>query len=476
MIKITIPNNNIKERKYVIEILFGEFLSLAYKIEVKEDIENYEIILPNQNKMTFKDAFFKNFPEKLSYLKKGNIPSKIKFTQNQFIPEDNIPIIYGDSMFGINTDKKNLKIIYCGIDIFASCFFMLTRWEEYVNKSRDCYNRFAAIESLAYKNGFLSRPIVNEYVEMLKKMFFYLDNTLKFKEQKFQLFLTHDVDALLKYTNFKSGLGEIAGDIIKRKDIKQAVLNIFRQYRVYVGLQKDPFDSFDWMMNKSERFGLKSRFYFMSGGTSESKDNRYRIEEAKGIFDSIVKRGHLVGFHGSYNSYNDLEQFKNEKERLEKSFDIVVAEGRQHYLRFEVPTTWQIWEDAGMLVDSTCGYADREGFRCGTGDEFSVFNVLSRKKLNLKERPLVVMEGSFITYQPNIKPTEMEEKIKYLLNQAKKYNGDFVLLWHNSSFNTSQWRKYQDIYERVLLKNENLNHPRGKTTVYKSRECEPRDC
>jgi hypothetical protein len=62
------------------------------------------------------------------------------------------------------------------------------------------------------------------------------------------------------------------------------------------------------------------------------------------------------------------------------------------------------------------------------------------------------MEGSFATYQPNIKPIEMENKIKLLIEEVKKYNGEFVFLWHNSSFNTAQWKKYQDIYERVLIK------------------------
>ena len=65
------------------------------------------------------------------------------------------------------------------------------------------------------------------------------------------------------------------------------------------------------------------------------------------------------------------------------------------------------------------------------------------------------MEGSFVTYQPNINPKDMEEKINYLINKVKKYNGEFVFLWHNSSFNAAQWIKYQDIYERVIL-NQNL--------------------
>ena len=416
MLKITIPNNNIAERKYILDVIFDEFLGLDFEVIVSDNCQDWVIKLENQKSLTIKDTFFSKYPKDLEYLKLENIPSKIE-----------------------------------ELDIFAACFFMLTRWEEYVNKNRDYHDRFPAYESLAYKQGFLDRPIVNEYAEELKNKLLKLDNNLKFKTHNFNLILTHDVDSLLKYTSFKSGIREIIGAIVKKKDIKLAISNILQKIKVSLGIQKDPFDTFDWLMDKSEALGLKSRFYFMSGGITKY-DNRYKIDESKAleVIEKIKKRGHIIGFHPSYNAYNNFEQFKKEKDLLEKTVGLKITEGREHYLRFEVPTTWQIWEDNGMLVDSSCGYADKEGFRCGTCYEYSVFNILTRKKLNLKERPLIVMEGSFITYQPNIKPTEMEKKIKYLINQVKQYNGNFVFLWHNSSFNTAQWQKYQNIYERVL--------------------------
>ena len=58
--KIFIPNNNINERKYIIDILLEEFLGLEYNIEIK-DIQNYEIILDNGNKLTIEDNFFNKF-------------------------------------------------------------------------------------------------------------------------------------------------------------------------------------------------------------------------------------------------------------------------------------------------------------------------------------------------------------------------------------------------------------------------------
>ena len=170
------------------------------------------------------------------------------------------------------------------------------------------------------------------------------------------------------------------------------------------------------------------------------------------LIRKIKSRGHHIGIHPTYGAYNNFEQFKNEKKELERNLNTSIAFGREHYLRFEVPTTWQIWEDNNMKWDSTLSYADKEGFRCGVCYEYSVFNILTREKLKLKEKPLIVMEGSFATYQPHIKPKDMEKKIKRLISEVKKYNGEFVFLWHNSSFNTSLWKRYNDVYKNIVLK------------------------
>jgi hypothetical protein len=204
-------------------------------------------------------------------------------------------------------------------------------------------------------------------------------------------------------------------------------------------------------MNKSEAIGVKSRFYFMSGGVTNF-DNRYKINDKRVIklIEKIKKRGHIIGFHGSYNSYNDFEQFKKEKELLEKISNQKIVEGRQHYLRFEVPTTWQIWEDNGMEIDSTCGYADREGFRCGTGDEFSVFNILSRKKLKLKERPLIFMDDNHYSYNKNISYNKSFDIINELITQSKKYNSYITILFHNSIFTKGKNIDFENLYQNLL--------------------------
>ncbi|MBR4329139.1 MAG: hypothetical protein IKP71_04740, partial [Candidatus Riflebacteria bacterium] len=79
-------------------------------------------------------------------------------------------------------------------------------------------------------------------------------------------------------------------------------------------------------------------------------------------------------------------------------------------------------------------YADKIGFRCGTCLEYPVFNFLTKQQLNLKEKPLIVMDTSLFHYQTEMIPDSIKNKISVLINKCKQYNGTFVYLWHNSNF------------------------------------------
>ncbi len=443
--KITIPNNNLQERQYILAILFTEFLGLDFEIEIDDFISNW-IIEFNNSTLIFKDDFFHQFKDELSYLKLENLPKKVSYVSNDFIVEKDIPILYGNDELSVKENE-----IYCGVDIFASSFFMLTRWEEYVNKNRDNHNRFPAIESIAFKNNFLDRPIVNEYVEMLWNMLVHLKYSEKRKERDFSFMTTHDVDAPLRYKNVYAVVRAVGSELLRRKSPKGAFGVIYKSILTTLGKDKDPFDTFDWLMDISEEVGINSYFFFMGKGQT-LHDNRYKSSDKfiKKLISKIKKRGHFIGMHPTYNAYNNDAQFKVEKNELEKNLGTQMKFGREHFLRFSVPNTWQIWEDNDMEWDSTLSYADKEGFRCGVCYDFPVFNILTRNKLKLREIPLIVMEGSFVTYQKTISAVEMEKQIKELLEKVKRYKGTFVFLWHNSSFNTDEWKDVQHIYERIL--------------------------
>lgn len=452
---IKIPNNNIKEREYILDVIFKEFLGLDFSlvIDFNQGLD-WVIELENKNKLIFEDYFFNKFLTEKEYLDEKNIPLRIgyfKEEKKEFLAEKDLPVIFGMPKIKIN-NLKDVKEIYCSIDVFASSFFMLSRWEEYVNKKRDLHNRFPSCESVAFKNNFLDRPVVNEYVFFIHSLISSLDFSQKIKKREYKMLVTHDVDAPLRYTSWKSGLVEIVRDISVRKSPVLACKNVFLKLKSILKISKDPYDTFDFLMKLSDKHGLKSFFFFMAKGNTHF-DNRYSLDnpKIKALIDRIKQKGHFIGIHPTYNSYNDVNQFTKEKNELQKASDkTCVNFGRQHFLRFEAPITWQIWEDNNMKWDSTLSYADREGFRCGVCYEFPVFNFLTRKELNLYEKPLIVMEGSFATYQKHISKQEMIDRIVNLQKKVRKYNGSFVILWHNSSFNTPFWNKYKGVYEHII--------------------------
>jgi hypothetical protein len=435
MIRIKVPPSFLPEIVYVVSVIFGEFLNIPYKIDISGQ-KDYEITLSNGNSLIIRDIFFSGCGQESSYLDKKNIPSPVGFLKNRFTPEENIPVIYGTKELTVSKKK-----VVCGIDIFASVFFMLTRWEEYVVEARDMHGRFPPGESLSVRHNFLHRPVVNEYIRMLRNLLVFLGMKEKVTEGKFRIFPTHDVD-FLTYPFF---LRRLIGDILKRRDFKKAAKRL-----AYMLSLKNPYLCFDFLMDVSERHNLKSRFYFTHRGKYKF-DGNYAVN-SRLLLDQVKKikeRGHITGYHPGYYTHNNPELFAAEKKALEKQLTVKFNEGRHHYLRFEIPFTWQTWEDSGMKVDSTLGYSHREGFRCGTGNEFPVFNILTRKKLNLRERPLIVMDTT-LQVNRSLSREDSLRTIKRYRDISEKYGMPFTILVHNSSFDEVEWVGWKEIYEEIM--------------------------
>ena len=460
MLNITLPDKrSVKERKYVFDIIFGELLGLDYSIRVEESGEDYSLSLDNGNSIIFKDHFFSKFGKDLEYLNIENIPENVLFISNSYNPEEDIPVIYGDEEFQDVPDKNSgARKIICGIDVIASTFFMLTRWEEYVVKERDERHRFISEYSLAFRFGFLDRPVVNEYIEMIWNMLLKLGYSQPRRELSYQLIPTHDVDVPL--FSMMGGFWYkiryiLIRELRKEKNLLNALytlIYIFKATLADKGFWRDPYDTFEYLMDLSENYGAKSRFYFMSGGSASIDIPIYDVDRGfvEGLFEKIKERGHVIGFHPSSRTFDKPSMWKEEYKTLSNVSPLPVKSGRQHLLAFEVPHTWQIWEDNGLEEDMTMGYVDKSGFRCGICHSFSVYNILSQEKLHLKEKPLIAMEVSFVNYM-KYSPERMEQAIFEYIDIIKKYKGDFVILWHNNNINKSQWRNYSYIYEKLML-------------------------
>ncbi len=440
MIKVVIPVNFLPEREYIIETLMSEFLNLEFTIEKNESAENYIIELPNGKSLQIRDSFFSNYNEADGYLNQSTLPEVVSYLKNDFIAEPDIPLIYGNDLLEIEKDK-----IVCGIDIFASSFFMLTRWEEYVLSERDVHERFPGESSLAYKFNFLRRPVVNEYIEMLWRMMLHLgiDNGLR-KTGKYEIIPTHDVDHVYFNYQFKKLIGDVFIDRKPQNALK----------RIYFDLKKiNTYDTFDWLMDVSEKKGLAARFYFLPYSTSrKDRGVSTRDQFILNLADKIKNRGHIIGFHPGYTTFNNVKEWALQKNELEKAFGISVDEGRHHYLRMEVPHTLQIWDDNNFKIDSTLYYSTQAGFRCGTADEFSFFNVLTRKKMSLKERPLIFMDETFrIRKKPAESLENARNAMRYFKEVCRKYGMPLTILFHNNNLEPLRWKGWKEFYENEVM-------------------------
>ncbi|MFZ4477392.1 MAG: polysaccharide deacetylase family protein, partial [Saprospiraceae bacterium] len=255
--------------------------------------------------------------------------------------------------------------------------------------------------------------------------------------------VSHDVDHPLLWWKQTDRLRTLAGSILKRGNLKEA--RFWLQH-----LQKDPFDTFDWLMTHSEQAGLVSHFNFM-GDRSSNSDCYYPLQHpfVQNLIGRIEARGHVIGFHPSYESLESPDKFQEELDSLQACVQQKINTGRQHYLRFQTPETWSRWDGAGMQWDSSMGYPEMAGFRCGVCYSFPVFDIVQRKTLQLWEKPLIAMEVSLGLYQ-HLSPETARVQLQQLRKTVKQYDGEFVFLWHNSSLNDYFWQSWQSVYLDLL--------------------------
>ncbi len=442
MISVTLPAGFQQERSYVFHVLLHELLGLEYRTEIREHTESYHIDIDGRE-IRIRDAFFSQFKDRETYLLPESIPSSSMVARH---PELNdIVCIFGEDTFATKEDT-----IDCGVDIIAGAFFMLTRWEETVSPVRDAHGRFPAQASLAFKAGFLDRPVVDEYAALLKQWL--LQSGVPrdaFHKHQYKLSLQSDVDTAQYWTSPFSIFRKIGFRLFKQKSLAKA-LQEFGGYVRYLRKGTDSYNTYDDIMDLAEQCHQKACFFFPVAGEHQN-DNTQVLGDKHvfNIFAHIVMRGHHTGVHYSYLSADDANMMEEETALYRSKEPEQPLWGRQHFLRCTVPDTWEAWEQSGVREDFTMGYPEAPGFRCGICHPFPLFDVLNRRILNVREHPLIAMDITFHRYL-KLTPKEAIDKCKALMETVRRYDGEFVLLWHNSSFD-QEWRGWENVLEEVML-------------------------
>lgn len=348
---------------------------------------------------------------------------------------------------------------WLGYDLPSLFWWALSRKEEVGDRPRDGHDRFPAAASHALRHGYLDRPVVDEWVQLLRQIAARCWPQLTLTRSEFRMCPSHDVDFPSRYA-FRTPSGvirELGIDLLRR----HRPLNLLTAAGVLLGSGKalrrsDPANTFDWLMDLSERHGARSAFYFICGRTAPAMDAAYEPEDRaiRALLSEIHARGHEIGLHPSYGTYLEPGRLAEEAARLRRVCDAASIEqdtwgGRMHYLRWRTPATLYGWQLAGMNYDSTLGYADHVGFRCGTCHEYQAFDPVADCALDLRIRPLVAMEGTVMSSQYMGLGTGAAAfaALAALKDRCRAVGGQFTLLWHNSELGEPPLR---DLYRAVI--------------------------
>lgn len=453
MLEILSPCHQLPEVRWICSVLFGEFLGLEHCIGQRAGA-NF-CIQYEGCKLELPDIFFAKATQ--FWLQAASLPTVplakwdiADSNLNACLVNTQLPVLFGSPEIELSERQCRL-----GLDIFGSIFFMLSRYEEAVSTIRDNHDRFPATASLAYREGFLDRPIVDEYVEILWAAMKQVWPGLKRKARKFCMRISCDVDRPFDTSvqSLPRFIRRMGGQVLRQRRLS-ALVPLARNYIAASrgNLSYDPYRlAMDWIMDINELAGNQVAFYFIPENTDPLLDTDFSLKQPlmRELLRSIHARGHEIGIHPGYNTYKHLDTFTHSVQTLrrvmvEEGIEQEVLGGRQHYLRWETPTTAQLWDANRLSYDSTLSYASCPGFRCGTCHEYPLYDVLNRKPLQIRERPLIVMERAVIpdNYLGFGYTDDALGLMLYYRDICRQFLGNFTLLWHNSNLATAKERAF----------------------------------
>ena len=355
-----------------------------------------------------------------------------------YIPDFIVPFcrrgaINGEGLFV----QQAAHVFRCTEDVLASLLITLCRREESDSQVRDTYDRFPASGGIAARHGFLSRPIVDEYGLAFRQVLQVLIPGWQPSPRKAAVKLSHDIDQVGIPFSLKSTLGHVA---VRRAPYASARDFLSSASDVEPGYLQ----SVRRICQISSRYGLKSALYWKASAPGPF-DTGYDIGHPKiaQVIGWAKDEGIELGVHPGYETFRSRQTLREEVQRVRKAIGTEAMGGRQHYLRW-CPEAWADWESCGLAYDSSVGFADHAGFRCGTCWPYLPWLWHEDRCADLLEIPLLVIDSALVHYM-KLNPRQSFEFVRELLTKCGLVGGVFTLLWHNTGLFAPYWEHYLPI-------------------------------
>ena len=385
---------------------------------------------------------------KLSYA-----PKKLS---NEFYIKSNL-ILLEQGFSDIDIDIKNWENSKCffynengtiPFDIFAASFYLISRYEEYLPHLKDVYGRFSYQESIAHKNDFLEDPVIDIWAYKLKESLYSFFPNITFKNRKFKVRTIIDVPSVYYYKNkgFLRTIGGVFTDLVRfrPKNIYARLLVIFR-------LKKDPYDTFNWIINKQKQVSDKFLFFFLVGKFSTFDKNISLVKQSFINIIKLVSDYSKIGLKLSFFALSNLDTLKKEKADIESITNRDLTFSRNSFSKVILPINYRNLIKLNIREDYTMGYVNKIGFRASTCTPFLFYDIDNDIRTPLLINPYNLMDYSLLKINSFL---DKKEKVIEIIDKVKSVNGTFTSVFHNYSFSTEiRWNRFKEIFEIIINSN-----------------------
>lgn len=422
--------SDVPRLRYIAGIILGDILGLSWEVITdKRKLGKHPVINYSDEKVA---GAFKISPDSLLF------ETGVKKREITVSEWKGLPVFFQSSA---DSDLP--------FDIFAASFYLVSRYEEYLDYESDMHGRFPASSSLALKNGFLLRPVIDLWAKELSKAILKKAPTLTFCRNQFRSLVTFDTDQPFAYLG--KGLFRSIGGLLS--DITAKTGNASERYRTVTKGEKDPFEVFDYITGCVEKTKSAARFFFPTADHSKfDKNPSWKNEQYRELILKLSDK-YDSGLHPSYFASDNSQMIKTEAGRLNAILGKSFSASRFHYIRLFTPDSYRNLCMSGITEDYSMGYPEEPGFRASIARPYYFYDVTEDKQTNLKIIPFQIMDATLYDYK-KLSPEAGQEVILKLINEIKKTGGIFVSIWHNTTLQENkEWEGWRGVFE-FMLKNQ----------------------
>ncbi|MFZ4476204.1 MAG: DUF7033 domain-containing protein [Saprospiraceae bacterium] len=298
-------------------------------------------------------------------------------------------------LFAVSSTEKQQKTAFFnqntgefGFDWIATLFFYLSRIEEYdpLLQDLDAIGNMRSDAQFLPKNGLHAIPVVDQLVVAIYQALGFTAQSLPTRAS-----LSHDLDSLQLFSDPLRLLRYLGGVGQRNHSIRAWPQIVYDYWKSNIHRQKDPADTFDWLLDLWLS-GERTLYFGVMNRSTYDHFPDLQLPRMLQIRDLARAKGYRLGLHPSFNTWDQPTQWGEEMQLAAAWLDQPIRHTRQHYLHFKFPETADILENAGIESDGTLGYRDKIGFRAGTGFPFVLYCFAAERAYRWVAHPLVIMD------------------------------------------------------------------------------------